>query len=54
MANEWQSLLPSAWKPQEPNTQVQAAKAGAETALAHAQTATQAVDAVAAASPRVL
>lgn len=47
MANEWQSLLPSAWKPQEPNTQVQAAKAGAETALAHAQTATQAVDAAA-------
>lgn len=47
MANEWQSLLPSAWKPQDPNTQVQAAKAGAETALTHAQTATQAVDAVA-------
>lgn len=47
MANEWQSLLPSAWKPQDPNTQVQAAKAGAETALTNAQTATQAVDAVA-------
>ena len=47
MANEWQSMLPGAWKPQEPNAQVQAAKYGAETALTGAQTAVQAIDAVA-------
>lgn len=47
MANEWQSLLPSAWKPQDPNTQVQAAKTGTDMALTQAQAGVQAVDAVA-------
>ena len=48
MANEWMSALPSAWKPQDPNTQVQAAQAGAQTAATQAvaaQTAVAAEDA---------
>lgn len=45
--NSWQSLLPSAFKAQDPNTQIQASRVGAENALTGAQTAVQAVDAMA-------
>ena len=47
MVNEWMSALPSAFRAQDPNTQVNAAKTGAETAAqgaAAALTAVQAAD----------
>lgn len=53
MANEWQSQLPSAWKPQNPNEQVQAAKTGAETIAATAQAGQTAVAAEAANQERI-
>ena len=53
MANEWMSALPSAWKPQDPNTQVQAAQFGANTALASAQAGGAAVAAEAANQDRI-
>ena len=45
--NSWQSLLPSAFKAQDPNTQINAAKTGTDMALTQAQAGVQAVDAMA-------
>lgn len=53
MANEWMSTLPSAWKPQDPNAQVQAAQSGANTAMASAQAGGAAVAAEAANQDRI-
>lgn len=52
-ANSWQSALPSAWKPQDPNTQVMAGKLGAETAGAAASAAQTAVTTEAANQERI-